>query len=139
MNKNNRFILALAFSMAMLSIPSVATANAVTIDVVGGTLIAKSAGATVSINVTCNLPNANGNHLTVNMTLTQRSGTGVGSFSTDQLTCDGNPQLLEGIVAVQNPGKFKKGPAIVQGSYNFTSSDFNLFETGPFSQETEIK
>jgi hypothetical protein len=102
MNKQIRLIPALAFGMAVLSIPPLATA-ATTITIVDSApLLARGLGARVSVEITCDLaPNPN---VFVSADLTQRAGNGTtsGSGSTNNripITCDNTPQIVDVIVS----------------------------------------
>src|SRR5262245_31833261 len=98
MHKHVRLILALALGVAILSIPTLATA-ATTISVVDpAPLVAKSAGALVSVEITCDL--GPGSRLqSAGVTLSQRAGNrtiqGFGSLCCNiTINCDGTPQTF---------------------------------------------
>ena len=142
MNKQIRFIPALALGMAMLSIPTLATAEVI-VNVLGATLIAKGAGAIVSIEVTCNPVFGDGSHVQMNGSITQRTGNGttVGFLGVnDTLNCNGNPQSFDIVATVNSPGKpFKKGRTLI--SFGGTVFDPNFFsaEFGSFGGEIQIR
>jgi hypothetical protein len=119
-HKHIRLISALVLGMAVLLIPTLATA-APTINTINtvnvadqGLLVAKGAGVRVSVEVTCDSP---GGDLFVDVILTQHSGNtdaeGVGGVSG---TCDGTPQTFEFHVAAGQLSEkvFSKGPATAQ-------------------------
>lgn len=112
MNKQIRLIGALALGMAVLSIPPLATA-ATTINVVDSApLLARSAGALVSVEVTCDLaPNPT---VFVGVDLFQRAGnrTNFGSGNTNNripITCDSTPQIVD-VIVPSFVRIFKQGP-----------------------------
>lgn len=77
MNKHIRLIPALALGMALSSIPTLATA-ATTINVVDqASLLAKGAGALVSVEVTCDPSFGSGSQLFANVSLIQRAGNSI--------------------------------------------------------------
>jgi acyl-CoA reductase-like NAD-dependent aldehyde dehydrogenase len=118
MNKHLRLIPALALGMAVLSIPTLATA-ATTINVVDeAPLVAKSAGVLVSVEVNCDLSSGPGS-MSVSVTLSQRAGNRVTQGSGSQnrnntINCDGTQTFQ---VLVTSFGRiFHQGSAIAQVS-----------------------
>jgi hypothetical protein len=126
MNKNIHLIPALALGIAVLSIPTLATA-ATTINVVDpATLVAKGAGAQVSVEVTCDTGDL-GSQLFANVSLTQRVGNSTANGSggsSGTINCDGRPQTVPILVSVFGGKAFKKGPALAQASVSVCHPDF---------------
>jgi hypothetical protein len=122
MNKHIRLIPALAFSMAMLSMPPLATAQNATINVLSpATVVAKGAGVDVSVQISCSPPFLSSAQASAFVCLNQRVGNkiafGCNNTSTDPTTCNGSPQTFEAIVIPGNgSGRYGVGPAIAQAS-----------------------
>jgi hypothetical protein len=140
MNKQIRLIPALALGMAMLSIPTLATAT-ITINVVDpASLVAKGAGALVSVEVTCDLTPNSG--VFVSVELIQRAGnrTTSGSGSTNNripITCDSTPQIVD--VIVSSFGRvFKNGPAIARAFADVCTEDFFQCESSAVTEEIQL-
>jgi hypothetical protein len=140
-NKQIRLIPALALGMAVLSIPPLATA-ATTITIVDSApLLARGAGARVSVEVTCDLaPNPS---VFVFTDLTQRVGnrTTSGSGSTNSripITCDNTPQIVDVIVSSFGGRVFKKGPAIARAFADVCTSDFFVCESSTVTDEIQL-
>ena len=76
MDKQIRFSAALAFAIAMYSIPILATAeiDIDSIDVVGASLVYEEAGANVTVDFTCSPADGADAQVNINMSLTQRNG-----------------------------------------------------------------
>jgi hypothetical protein len=141
MNKHIRLIPALALGVAVLSIPTLATA-ATTINVVDqAPLVARGAGALVSVEVTCDPSFGSGSHLFANVSLVQRVGNsttnGSGFISDGPINCDGTPQTFQ--VLVTASGKiFRKGPAIAQASETVCDPSFFLCESAQVTEEIQL-
>jgi hypothetical protein len=140
MNKHIRLIPALALGVAILSIPTLATA-AITINVVDpASLVAKGAGALVSVEVTCDLaPNPS---VFVGVELIQRAGnrttSGFGSTGRSiPITCDNTPQIVD--VIVSSFGRvFKNGPAIARAFADVCTEDFSQCEFSAVTEEIQL-
>lgn len=138
MNKHIRLIPALA--LAVLSVPTLATA-ATTINVVDqAPLVARGAGALVSVEVTCDPSFGSGSHLFANVSLVQRVGNSTtnGSGGIDRtINCDGTPQTFQ--VLVTASGKiFRQGPAIAQASETVCDPSFFLCESAQVTEEIQL-
>lgn len=141
MKKQIRLIQAFALGIVVLSIPTLATA-VTTINVVDpALLVAKSVGALVSIEVTCDPSFGPGSHLAfAGVTLFQRAGShvtqGFNSIS-DTINCDGTPQTFQ--ILVPSSGKiFRQGPAIALASEEVCNPDFSSCESAQVTQEIEL-
>ncbi|MCA1853116.1 MAG: hypothetical protein LC647_12175, partial [Beggiatoa sp.] len=124
MNKNIHLIPALALGMAVLSIPTLATA-ATTINVVDETrLEAKGAATFVSVEVTCDFGTES--QLFAVVLLTQRIGEntafGDGDITNATITCDGTPQTFQ--ILVRNYSRFSGGKLFRKGSATAEASAF---------------
>jgi hypothetical protein len=142
MNKQIRLIPALALGMAVLSIPTLATA-ATTITIVDSApLVAKGAGALVSVEVTCDPspPFGPGSHLFANVSLIQRAGNsttqGSGGIN-DTIDCDGVPHTFQ--ILVSPFGRvFHKGSAIAQASETVCDEFFFQCESAQVTEEIQL-
>jgi hypothetical protein len=141
MHKHIRFISALALGMAVLLIPTIATA-ATTANVVDqAPLLAKGAGARVSIEVTCDF--GDNSALFLNVSLTQRAGNDVarGSKRLDQRTinCDGTPQTTTFEIVAQASGKpFHKGSAVAEAFVEVCDEFFNDCQEASVTEEIQL-
>ena len=141
MNKHIRLIPALALGVSVLSIPTLATA-ATTINVVDqAPLVARGAGALVSVEVTCDPSFGSGSHLFANVSLVQRAGNstanGSGSINDVAINCDGTPQTFQ--ILVTASGKvFKRGPAIAQASETVCDPSFSFCESAQVTEEIQL-
>jgi hypothetical protein len=141
MSKKFHIMPVLAIGIAMLSTPGVASADDIIINPVGASLVAKGAGILVSLTAICDPSFSNLSMITNGaIYVTQRNGNTIvqafGSFDTS-LVCDGTGQPLQVLVTPTNGAKaFKSGSALVQGSYEFYSSDFSVDESGSVVTET---
>jgi hypothetical protein len=111
MTKHIRLIPALALGMAV-SMPTLATAALVTINVVDpAPLIAKGAGALVSVQVTCDPSFGSPSSVNGLLLLTERVGNkvapGSGSIG-DTITCDGTPQTFQ-VLTTATSQRFRSG------------------------------
>lgn len=117
-------LIALAFGMSVLLMPTLATAQAVaTVNVVSpATVIAKGAAVDVSVQVSCNGFNSafGSTGAGINVQLSERVGNGIssgngGSFNPadNPITCDGSPQTFQVVVTSFN-ARFAKGTAVAQ-------------------------
>ena len=141
MNKHIRLIQAFALGIAVLSIPTLATA-ATTITVVDpAPLVAKSAGALVSVEVTCDPSFGPGSHLFANVSLFQRAGNrvtqGFGFINDIPINCDGMPQTFQ-ILVPSSQKIFRQGPAIVQASETVCDPPFNICESAQVTEEIDL-
>jgi hypothetical protein len=140
MNMHIRLIPALALGMAVLSIPTLATA-ATTINVVDqAPLLAKGAGALVSVEVTCDPSFGSGSHLSANVSLIQRVGSGItngSGFINATINCDGTSQTFQ-IVVTASGKPFRKGSAIAQASESVSDPSFNQFEFAQVTEEIQL-
>lgn len=141
MNKYIRLIPALAFGMAVLSTPALATA-ATTINVVGPVqLLAKGAGVLVPVEVTCDASFGSGSHAFVDVRILQRAGRlieGFGSVSSDTMNCDGTPQPFGVLVTTGSQRFFRQGAAIAQAFTTVCDPDFNVCEGAQMTEEVQI-
>ena len=140
MNKHIRLIPALALGVAVLSIPTLATA-ATTINVVDqAPLVAKGAGVLVSVEVTCDPSFGPGSHLFANASLVQRAGNsttnGFGGINND-INCDGTPQTFQ-ILVTASGNIFRKGPAIAQASETVCDPSFSFCEFAQVTEEIQL-
>lgn len=124
MNKNIRVTTALTFGMAILSIPILASAQPISVVVQDpATLVARGAGATVSVAVEC----AEETTFTdLFVRLVQRVGSSIaaGSGSVNSFPCSTEPTIIEVLVtANQSNRAFRKGTAAAEAF---------LFGCGPF-------
>jgi hypothetical protein len=137
MNKHISFIPAIILGIAMLSIPSLATAAAINV-VDPASLIAKGAGVLVSVEVTCDPSFGSGSHLFGGVLLVQRvPGNNIvhgggGIFDT-AINCDGTPQKFQILATVSGSGasgkSFHKGSAIAQFTVTVFNPDSSLSES----------
>lgn len=140
MNKQIRLIPALALGMAVLSIPTLATA-ATTISVVDpAPLVAKGAGALMSVEVTCDPSFGPGSRLFANVSLIQRAGNsttqGFGGIN-DTIDCDGVPHTFQ--ILVPFSGRvFHKGSAIAQASETVCNQFFFQCESAQVTEEIQL-
>jgi hypothetical protein len=141
MNKQIRLIQAFALGMAVLSIPTLATA-ATTINVVDqAQLLAKGAGVFVSVEITCNPSFGPGSNLSsASVSLFQRAGSGINQgfgFISDTINCDGAPQTFQ--ILVPASGKvFRQGPAIAQASAFVCDPSFSFCESAQVTEEIQL-
>ena len=122
MNKNIRLTTALTFGMAILSIPILASAQAISVEVQDpAILVAKGAGATVSVAVACDAATGS-KHLDVR--LVQRVGNNIASGSgfKSGFVCSSEPTIVEVLATAQGNRAFKKGTA---------AAEVSLFACGP--------
>jgi hypothetical protein len=141
MNKHIRLIPALALGVSVLSIPTLATA-ATTINVVDqAPLVARGAGALVSVEVTCDPSFGSGSRLFANVSLVQRVGSsttnGFGSID-DTINCDGTPQTFQILVAASGGKAFRKGSAIAQASETVCDPSFSFCESAQVTEEIQL-
>lgn len=145
MNKHTRFIATLILSLAMLSIPTLATAQTtVAVDVVDpADLVGKGAGVLVSIEVTCGPPFLpTGNHMFGSVSLFQRTGSGVnqGSGSTsDTIDCNLMPQTFQILVISSFNRVFKKGSAAAQAFATVCDPVFVVCQTAQDAEEIRLQ
>jgi hypothetical protein len=129
----------LALATALLSIPTLATATT-TINIVDANLVARGAGALVSVEVICDF--AQNASAFVFMDLFQRAGNrlNVGSGNTGNripVACDNTPQILD--VLVTPSGRvFKKGPAVVRAFVEVCTEDFSQCESSAATEEVQL-
>ncbi|MDD5319027.1 MAG: hypothetical protein PHD43_00155 [Methylococcales bacterium] len=141
MNKQIRFIPALALAIAMLSIPTLATAEVDidSIDVVAASLVFEGVGANVIVDFTCSPADGADAQVGLNLTLTQRSGGDWVAFGQNSLTTkinctdintdDGrHTQRLE-VVVTSQLRTFRGGSAVVQSSASLVN--FNTIPPNP--------
>jgi hypothetical protein len=141
MNKHIHLIPALALGMAVLSIPTLATA-ATTINVVDqAPLVARGAGALVSVEVTCDPSFGSGSRLFAGVSLVQRVGNstanGFGNID-DTINCDGTPQTFQILVTASGGKAFRKGSAIAQASETVCDPSFSFCESAQVTEEIQL-
>jgi hypothetical protein len=141
MNKHIRLIPALALGVSVLSIPTLATA-ATTINVVDqAPLVARGAGALVSVEVTCDPSFGSGSHLFAGVSLVQRAGNstanGSGSINDVAINCDGTPQTFQ-ILVTAFQRIFRKGSAIAQASETVCDPSFSFCESAQVTEEIQL-
>ena len=128
MNKHIRLIPALALGIAVLSIPTLATAATTVTVGPQALLVAKGAGAVVSVEVTCDFGSR---ILNAGVLVTQRVSngltTGFGN-NNDTIDCTGTLQTYEILVRAQSKA-FRKGSAIAEVSVFVCPGDFNCGST----------
>jgi hypothetical protein len=117
-------LMALAFGPPALFMPTLATAQDVTVNVVSpATVFAKGAAVDASVHVACTSPpfasGAQANSANITLSLTERVGSGVttgGSspFGTNLITCDGSLQTFEVILTPFNGRRYAQGTAVAQ-------------------------
>ena len=127
MNKPIRFIPALALAMAMMLIPTLATAK-VTIAVnTNAPIFDAGVGAVVTVKVTCDASCKNSSLLPT-ISLTQRSGDmvawGAVIAQQDPIDCDGIPHTFKYPITSQLK-IFSRGTAFFKYSASIVPSDFS--------------
>jgi hypothetical protein len=137
-------LIALLSPLASLGLNSVwaqdGSTASVTVDIVGADLVAKGAGALVTLNLTCT-GFLSIDYSEASATIRQRVGggqitEGSGGASVPNLVCDGSPQSATVIVSPHNyygeATAFKKGEAIVFGRIHvcgtITSGEYPMGE-----------
>jgi hypothetical protein len=143
MNKHVRLITALMLGMATLAIPTLATAQTVTVDIVGATLLARGAAVRLTIEVTCTAisPNPFVDELCAGFG--QRVGkdiTGGGDciFNEEPIECDGTPRVFD-VSAVPGDRPFKKGVGLGDAFVEICNEDFSQCEEAVITQEIQIR
>ncbi len=140
MNKQVRFTTALALGAAVLSIPALAIAQP-TVDIVDpARLVARGAGAIVSVTFTCDAT-APTDQTSLSVNLTQRVGNSTtnGSGFANGFNCTATPQTIEVVVTSFN-GRFKKsGSAIAQAFLSACHPDFFFCESAQAAEEIQIR
>lgn len=127
-------------SMVVLAFPTLANAQT-SIDVADtAQLIAKGAGAVVSVEITCAVPT---NNVSIDVTLVQRAGSkttsgsgNVGGFPSD-INCTPEPTTVEVPVAVFGR-VFKQGVAIALANISECNPDFSNCFSGHATQEIRL-
>lgn len=111
--------------LGVLAGPSFASAQTAVTIIDDATLLAKGAGALVTLEFTCAEPN-----MSTSVSLIQRSGnkiaTGYGSDGTPNLACTGAPQAVNIVVTTSGNARFKVGPVIAQAFISSCNQDYTV-------------
>jgi hypothetical protein len=122
------YLISVSFVMAMLSMPTLATAQSATINALSGDVVAKGQGVDLSLQVTCNgLSSPIVSGITTTVTERVANKVTIGSGSACPFGCPftcGSPQTIEFIVTAQvpppptKPTRFGVGQAIANTTAN---------------------
>ena len=137
MNKHIRLIPALALGIAVLSIPTLATAATTVTVGPQALLVAKGAGAVVSLEVTCDFGSR---IISGGVLVNQRVGNGLSvGFGNNNSTidCSGTLQTFEILVLAQLK-PFHKGSAIANGNVFVCSNDFSVCNSAQANQAIQL-
>jgi hypothetical protein len=104
-------------------------------------LVARGAGALVSVEVTCDPSFGSGSHLFANVSLLQRAGNstvnGFGGINND-INCDGTPQTFQILVTEASGKIFRKGSAVAQVSETVCDPSFFFCESAQVTEEIQL-